>query len=293
VEGQLERLEQLLNEITTLHTIKKRIDIDPAAGTVPLSADSESDSNGFSDAAIAYSGSGLATVASRGCWEVKLSDIWDGCSKYGLDAWELRDAIIDPDDEDCTWIAAAVSVVKDVAVLALSTAHGIAILLERERNKECPVPLPCRPLPLASMTSADFQSRMIKLKRRLKRHRSSDLARNACDEQRELQLALTRSPRLKTELEVAAAKPTASFQSCWLPVMPGYPNLREVAAGLATVFPGSSSVESDFSILKQNKSPQRSRLADLSVEGQFHAQQWSELERLETLCVSEQADANE
>jgi hypothetical protein len=132
VEGQLERLEQLLNEVTTLHTIKKRADIDPAAG------------------------SGLATVASRGCWEVKLSDIWDGCSKYGLDAWELRDTIIDPDDEDCTWIAAAVLVVKDVAVLGLSTAHSIAILLERERNKECPVPLPCRPPPLASMPSADF-----------------------------------------------------------------------------------------------------------------------------------------
>jgi hypothetical protein len=152
---------------------------------------------------------------------VKLSDIWDGCYKYGRDAWELRDTIIDPDDKDCTWIAAAVSVVKDVAVLGLSKAHGISILLERERNTERPVPLPCRPLPLASMPSADFQSRMIQLKRRLKRHRSPDLARNACDEQKELQLALTRSPRLKVELEGVAAKPTASFQSCWLPVMPG------------------------------------------------------------------------
>jgi hypothetical protein len=111
--------------------------------------------------------------------------------------------------------------------------------------------------------------------------------------QKELQLALTRSPRLKAELEGMAAKPTASFQSCWLPVMPRYPNLREVAAGLATVFPGSSSVESDFSILKQDKSPQRSRLADLTVEGHFHARQWPELERLEKLCVTEQADANE
>jgi hypothetical protein len=75
---------------------------------------------GFSDAVIAYTGAGLATVASRGCWELKLIDIWDGCSKYGLDAWELRDTIFDPDDEDCAWIPAAVSVVKDVAVLGLS-----------------------------------------------------------------------------------------------------------------------------------------------------------------------------
>jgi hypothetical protein len=152
-----------------------------------------------------------------------------------------------------TWIAAAVLVVKDVAVLGLSKAHGMSTLLERERNTERPVPLPCRPIPLASMPSADFQSRMIQLKRRLKRHRSPDLARNACDEQKELQLALTRSPRLKVELEGVAAKPTASFQSSWLPVMPGYPNLREVATGLAIVFPGMPSVESEFPILKLDK----------------------------------------
>jgi hypothetical protein len=38
VEGQLERLEQLLNEVTNLHTIRKRAEIDPATGTAPLSA---------------------------------------------------------------------------------------------------------------------------------------------------------------------------------------------------------------------------------------------------------------
>jgi hypothetical protein len=67
MEGQLERLEQLLNEVTNLHTIRKRAEIDSATGTAPLSADSEPDSRGFCDAAIAYTGGGLATVASRGC----------------------------------------------------------------------------------------------------------------------------------------------------------------------------------------------------------------------------------
>lgn len=41
---------------------------------------------------------------------------------------------------------------------------------------------------------------------------------------------------------------------------------------------GSSSVESDFSILKYNKRDSRSCLADISVEGEFHVRQWSEVE---------------
>lgn len=56
--------------------------------------------------------------------------------------------------------------------------------------------------------------------------------------------------------------------------------LRAIAAGFETIFPGSSSVESDFSHLRQDKSPQRSRMYDLSVEGKFHARQWDEIEYL-------------
>jgi hypothetical protein len=52
------------------------------------------------------------------------------------------------------------------------------------------------------------------------------------------------------------------------------------------MFPGSSTVESDFSILKFNESDHRSSLADLSVEGEFHARQWTAVERLAKLAES-------
>jgi hypothetical protein len=115
-------------------------------------------------------------------------------------------------------------------------------------------------------------------------NRLAELSRAACEDHQALKRELLRSPDVKIDLQRTAAVPTASFQSCWRPLLPGHPNLREVAAGLATIFPGSSSVESDFSILKLDKSPQRSNLADLTIESQFYARQWRELERLEAMC---------
>jgi hypothetical protein len=52
------------------------------------------------------------------------------------------------------------------------------------------------------------------------------------------------------------------------------------------VFPGSSTVESDFRILKFNESDNRSPLADLGVEGEFHARQWTAVERLAQVAES-------
>jgi hypothetical protein len=122
----------------------------------------------------------------------------------------------------------------------------------------------------------------------LTRNRSAELARAACEEHQALKSDCLRSPAAKDDLKGAAASPKASFQSCWRPRFPGYSNIREVAVGLATIFPGSSSVESDFSILKLDKSPQRYNLADLTMEGQFYARQWRKLERLEALCTKQQ-----
>jgi hypothetical protein len=183
---------------------------------------------------------------------------------------------------------AAVAVAKNVAVLGLTAVHGLTRVLKREREKDRPIPLPCRPLPLAYLTSEEFLSRILNLRIRLTRNRSAELARAACEEHQALKLELLRSPAAKADFKRGAASPTASFPSCLRPLLLGYSNLREVAAGLATIFPGSSSVESEFSILKLDKSPQRSNLADLTIEGQFYARQWRELERLEALCTKQQ-----
>jgi hypothetical protein len=189
--------------------------------------------------------------------------------------------IMDVEDERSSWTAAAAAMVKDVTVLGLTIVQGLTRVLKRERRKDRLIPLPCRPLPLVDLTSEEFLSRILKLRTRLTRNTSAEIARAACNEHQALKRELLRSPDAKAGLKRAAATPTASIQTCWRLLLPRYPNLREVIADLATVFPGRSSVESDFSILKLDKSPQRSNLAARNIDGQFYTRQWRELERLE------------
>jgi hypothetical protein len=47
------------------------------------------------------------------------------------------------------------------------------------------------------------------------------------------------------------------------------------------VFPGSSKVESNFSILKFEKSDHRNSLSGVCIEGTFHARQVEEVEQLQ------------
>ena len=47
--------------------------------------------------------------------------------------------------------------------------------------------------------------------------------------------------------------------------------------GLATVFPDTASVESDFSVLGWEKDTYRSALTDFSLEGLLHARQFHKL----------------
>ncbi len=57
--------------------------------------------------------------------------------------------------------------------------------------------------------------------------------------------------------------------------------LREFSGGLATVFPNTASVESDFSVLKWEKDEYRQSLTDLSLEGILHSKQWAVIEGLD------------
>ncbi|RHY20099.1 hypothetical protein DYB32_010111 [Aphanomyces invadans] len=62
-----------------------------------------------------------------------------------------------------------------------------------------------------------------------------------------------------------------------------YLQLRRVCAGLATIFPNSTSAESDFSILKWEMDEFRTSMLDLSLEGIFQAKQF---ELLDSIMVS-------
>ena len=61
-----------------------------------------------------------------------------------------------------------------------------------------------------------------------------------------------------------------------------FSNWREFSGGLATVFPGTAVVESNFSALKYKKNSFRTSLLDLTLEGIMHSKQYNVL--FELLC---------
>jgi hypothetical protein len=59
-----------------------------------------------------------------------------------------------------------------------------------------------------------------------------------------------------------------------------FPKLCEFSSGLATIYPGTTRLESDFSILGWERDDYRSALMDFSLEGIMHAKQFKALQSI-------------
>lgn len=68
-----------------------------------------------------------------------------------------------------------------------------------------------------------------------------------------------------------------SFDSGWYVVKGRFQSLKSFVGGIASVFPSTDQVESDFSIVKAEKDGFRTTLDDLSLEGVLHSKQFSML----------------
>jgi hypothetical protein len=73
---------------------------------------------------------------------------------------------------------------------------------------------------------------------------------------------------------------TADFDVAWEGLSAKYGNLHKFFGGLATVFPGTSSVESDFSLLKMTSDVHSTNLTDFSLESKLHAKQFFMMQKI-------------
>ncbi|CAN5955228.1 unnamed protein product [Sphagnum jensenii] len=64
---------------------------------------------------------------------------------------------------------------------------------------------------------------------------------------------------------------SVAYRDAWIGLHNTYPLLEKFVGGLATIFPGTSTVESDFSVVKYEKNKNRMSLTDASFEGILHA----------------------
>jgi hypothetical protein len=82
---------------------------------------------------------------------------------------------------------------------------------------------------------------------------------------------------------VQATKQHKSFDDTWSWLYQQYPLLVAFCGGIGSTFPGTSTVESDFSIVGWEKDDYRTALSNLSLEGILHAKQREEIIKIQAI----------
>jgi hypothetical protein len=193
-----------------------------------------------------------------------------------MDARDFYDEFDDECDDE------KIDVARDVAAIALTSVYGLYIMDLQSSQEGSTLP-PAVPLSLLDMSPRSLQDSIVAMCSRLSLPLPSDFPHNVCSEHTGLKSDVNNSDDLKSKLEEAANRAGAAdyFRTCCEPLNGNYPHLQHFAGGICTVFPGSSTVESDFSILNFEKSDHRTSLSDVCIEGIFHARQFEEVEQLQ------------
>ncbi len=122
---------------------------------------------------------------------------------------------------------------------------------------------------LVKMRSDVFISEVVDQYRgHLAKHWSADLIDKVESEHRELLVVYAREPNVKAALDKHNNK--TFFNKAWDCSKGHFMQLRQPCGGLATEFPNTTSVESDFSIIKWEKNDSCSSLTSLSFTGIMH-----------------------
>ena len=133
---------------------------------------------------------------------------------------------------------------------------------------------PLLPQELVSMKPRKVAELYLTYQIRLSQTWSTGKIERIGEQHKSLLLANEREARLKSAIGKLAGN--VPFNEAWS--IPGlqnrFPDLVEFLGGLATPFPNTATVESDFSILKWEKDDYRSSLTSFSLEGILHCRQF-------------------
>lgn len=168
---------------------------------------------------------------------------------------------------------------EEIGTFSLSiVANDLQIKAERGSNnhvKELEAP-PVMPADLVKMRPALFISEVVdQYRAHLGKHWSTDMIDKAESEHRDLLLVYGRELNVKETIDNHSEK--TFFNEAWDCLNERFLHLRQLCGGLATAFPNTTSVESDFSIIKWEKDDSRTRLTSISLVGIMHAKQFETL----------------
>lgn len=171
------------------------------------------------------------------------------------------------------------NVLHDIAQFAVRLVSGLErVQAERDQdNKPADTsPTPVTPAELVSMRTGDFIRNVIdKFRTHLKMSWSDKDIEKIEHDHINLLKAYRDDPAISAVINRHDHK--TSFNTGWNDLVGRFPHLRGFCGGLACVFANTTSVESDFSILKWEKNDFRTGLTNLSLEGIFQTKQYEYL----------------
>jgi hypothetical protein len=178
-----------------------------------------------------------------------------------------------------------------VGEMFVEAASGvIRIVSERDECNAETAELPAfSPMQLVRITMRDLSEIILAQKVRLEDSFDQDKVASISGEFASLKRAYREEQNLREAMD-NCDEASASFEKCWSLVLGLFPVLHEFCGGLASVFPNTTTVEAEFSILGWEKNVNRESLTDFSLEGILHSKQWPELKKLEIIlnCLTRQ-----
>jgi hypothetical protein len=150
----------------------------------------------------------------------------------------------------------------------------IAVVAERTENNEAYIDAAPDVLPhqLVRILPRDFCAFLQRHRERLDYTFSNEEIETIGRHHLALYDSYHRQPDLKSSID--SFDDSAAYRDAWIGLQNMYPLLERFVGVLATIFPGTSTVESDFLVVKYEKNKNRMSLTDTSLEGILHAMQY-------------------
>jgi len=160
---------------------------------------------------------------------------------------------------------------RDISKFVISLVIGIEGQNDASSGYKGP---PVLPHELVKLRSYEFNAIVAEQTRRLLCLKTECDLEIIQEEHRELISAYRSEEPLRDAINSSTS--TDSFIDGWKCIGSGrFEKLKEFCGGLRTVFPGTATVESDFSIVKNDY---RTALTDLSLEGIMHSKQFTTIQ---------------
>jgi hypothetical protein len=170
-------------------------------------------------------------------------------------------------------------VTRDVSRVYVQAMYLVgAIIAEHDaRNREkTHVAPPILPLEIAGLSTIEFTELLFEHEERLKHSFPGTVVEEVVNNEFE---QLVRLISQDSNLKAALTKRSkdSDFGKAWRPLGNRFPYMLRFAAGLASVMPGTATVEADFSTINYEKDDHRSALTSFSLEGILHLRQLEKL----------------